>query len=542
MSEMTNYSAEKSSPLAPQKNLEEQPHNQIGQNASSDPSFDQMGLSDSIFRGVQAAGFEKPSPIQVQAIPLVLSGFDVIGQAQTGTGKTAAFGLPAMSRLKFDKSVEILVLTPTRELAIQVSDELYRLGKFADVKTVPVVGGQGYLRQIELINRGAQVVVATPGRLMDHLREGVLKRFTPHTVVLDEADEMLDRGFVDDIRHILSLLPTQRQTLLFSATMPPEIKSLTREFMRDPRHIQLNAIQQTNTDIEQRLIVIRGHEREDALARVLEVEDPEKAIIFCRTKRDVDELHRVLSTRGLSVKAIHGDMSQVVRNLAVKALKDGQARIIIATDVAARGIDIPNVTHVINFNVPENRERYVHRIGRTGRAGRRGLAITMATPSEVRASDVFAGKHASAFVVTEVPSKSDVRASMEKQLELKVASLRVRSDLNVLASQLAEKYSAEELAQRLVSTLSSGRSVTGEDRLGVAAEEGRRILDRIPSFKERRPSNGSPRFGDRKGFRGHKGNTASQSRHGKWGRSRGDTGGLGRDRWQEDHRGRSVRN
>ena len=244
--------------------------------------FDQLGLSPAILQGVKAAGFTVPSPIQEAAIPEVLAGRDIIGQAQTGTGKTAAFGLPAMSRLRNDKTVEVLVLTPTRELAIQVSDELFRLGQFAGVKTVPVVGGQGYLRQVELINRGAQVVVATPGRLMDHMREGRLKRFTPHIVILDEADEMLDRGFVDDIREILASLPGDRQTLLFSATMPNEVKALTREFMREPSHIQLNAGQQTNLDIEQRLVVVRGHERESALVRILEVEEPEKAIVFCR--------------------------------------------------------------------------------------------------------------------------------------------------------------------------------------------------------------------------------------------------------------------
>ncbi|MEI6835018.1 MAG: DEAD/DEAH box helicase, partial [bacterium] len=438
--------------------------------------FEQMGLSRGILEGVKAAGFLTPSPIQSAAIPLVLTGIDLIGQAQTGTGKTAAYGLPAMSRLKNNNSVEILVLTPTRELAIQVSDELFRLGKFANVKTVPVVGGQGYLRQVELINRGAQVVVATPGRLMDHLREGRLKRFTPHIIVLDEADEMLDRGFVDDIRQILSDMPADRQTLLFSATMPPEIKALTREFMRQPKHVQLNSGQQTNMDIEQRLIVIRGHERESALVRILEVEDPEKAIIFCRTKRDVDNLQSELTTRGVSAKSIHGDMSQAIRNQAVQALKDGRAKIIIATDVAARGLDIPNVTHVINFHVPENRERYVHRIGRTGRAGKRGVAITVATPSEIRGNDVFAKAHNAEFSVGEVPSKNDVRDSLEKQLSAKIEGLRLRNDMANFAATLASKYSAEELAQRLVSVISAGRQVSGDDRIGVTADEARRLL------------------------------------------------------------------
>ena len=440
---------------------------------SDGSGFEQMGLNPRIMDGVKAAGFLTPSPIQAAAIPLVLSGIDLIGQAQTGTGKTAAYGLPAMSRLKHNKSVEMLVLTPTRELAIQVSDELFRLGKFANVKTVPVVGGQGYLRQVELINRGAQVVVATPGRLMDHLREGRLKRFTPHIIVLDEADEMLDRGFVDDIRQILSDMPAERQTLLFSATMPPEIKTLTKEFMRQPKHVQLNSGQQTNMDIEQRLIVIRGHERESALVRILEVEDPEKAIIFCRTKRDVDNLQSELSSRGVAAKSIHGDMSQAVRNQAVQALKDGRAKIIIATDVAARGLDIPNVTHVINFHVPENRERYVHRIGRTGRAGKRGVAITVATPSEIRGNDVFAKAHNAEFSVGEVPTKNDVRDCLEKQLSAKIDGLRLRNDMANFAAALlisiqrrswrsdwSQSYQrADKLPEKIESALAPTRGV-----------------------------------------------------------------------------------
>ncbi len=464
--------------------------------------FDDLGLSPDILEGVKAAGFTTPSPIQAEAIPAILAGQDIIGQAQTGTGKTAAFGLPAMSRLRHDKTVEILVLTPTRELAIQVSDELFRLGKFAGVKTVPVVGGQGYLRQIELINRGAQIVVATPGRLMDHMREGRMKRFTPHTIILDEADEMLDRGFIDDIREILSTLPSERQTLLFSATMSSEVKAITRQFMKEPAHIQLNSGQQTNLDIEQRLVVVRGHEKEAALVRILDVEEPEKAIVFCRTKRDVDELQEVLSARGVAAKSIHGDMSQAIRNQAVQSLKDGRARIIIATDVAARGIDIPNVTHVINFSVPENRERYVHRVGRTGRAGKQGIAITLATPGDLRGGDVFNSKHASEFVVAEVPTLAAVKARHAEKLAREVDSVRLSLDLTSVANDLASRYSAQDLAMRLVSVLSTGRAVSGEDRIGMSADEGKRMLsnnDRMGGgkfqFGGKRPGG----FGARKG-------------------------------------------
>lgn len=516
--------------------------------------FETLGLSSEILEGVKAAGFTTPSPIQLEAIPAILEGRDIIGQAQTGTGKTAAFGLPAMSQLKNNKSVEVLVLTPTRELAIQISDELFRLGKFAGVKTVPVVGGQGYLRQIELINRGAQVVVATPGRLMDHMREGRLKRFTPHIVILDEADEMLDRGFIDDIREILATLPTERQTLLFSATMPPEVKALTREFMQEPTHIQLNAGQQTNLDIQQRLVVVRGHEKESALVRILEVEEPEKGIIFCRTKRDVDELQDILSARGFASKSIHGDMSQAVRNQAVQSLKDGRARVIIATDVAARGIDIPNVTHVINFSVPENRERYVHRIGRTGRAGKQGIAITLATPGDLRGGDVFTAKHAGEFVVSEVPTLATVKARHAEKLTREVDGVRLHLDLSGLATELASKYSAQDLAMRLVSILSTGRAVTGEDRIGMSEAEGKRMLgnnDRMGGggggkfqFGGKRPGGFSGRKGkfgggfgkggargfdrgDRRPFRGEESKGAFGS-----GRSWPKAGGLPKKSWQ----------
>ena len=468
--------------------------------AATEPSavsavrFDQLGLSPAMLQGVTAAGFTTPTPIQEAAIPAILQGKDIIGQAQTGTGKTAAFGLPAMSRLRNDRSVEILVLTPTRELAIQVSDELFRLGQFAGAKSVPVVGGQAYLRQVELINRGAQIVVATPGRLMDHMREGRLKKFTPHIVILDEADEMLDRGFVDDIREILKSCPSDRQTLLFSATMPNEVKSLAREFMKDPTHILLSTGQQANLDIEQRLIVVRNHERESALVRILEVEDPEKSIVFCRTKRDVDELQEMLTQRGVAAKSIHGDMSQAIRNQAVQSLKDGRSRIIIATDVAARGIDIPNVTHVINFNVPENRERYVHRIGRTGRAGKRGIAISLATPGDLRGSDIFCAKHADDFTMSEVPTRAAVRARLGARLAMAVDAVHIRDEWASVASELAERYSAEELAKRLVSIMSSGRTISGEDRIGLNAEEGRRML------KQGEGASGGPaKFGFRGG-------------------------------------------
>jgi ATP-dependent RNA helicase DeaD len=292
--------------------------------------------------------------------------------------------------------------------------------------------------------------------------------------------------------------------------MPPEVKSLTRQFMREPSHIQLNAGQQTNLDIEQRLVVVRGHEKESALVRILEVEEPEKAIVFCRTKRDVDDLQELLSSRGFSSKSIHGDMSQAIRNQAVQSLKDGRAKIIIATDVAARGIDIPNVSHVINYSVPENRERYVHRIGRTGRAGNRGIALTLATPGDLRGNDVFSSKHADEFVVGEVPTLATARQRQAEKLARDIGGMRVAQEWREVAEDLAAKYSAKELALRLVSALSKGRVLTGDDQIGMSSTEGKRMLgsnDRGGGGKFQfggkqpgRPPAGKGRFGG--GFKG----------------------------------------
>jgi ATP-dependent RNA helicase DeaD len=455
-------------------------------------TFEDFGLSAAVLDGVKAAGYTTATPIQLQAIPAVLKGSDVIGQAQTGTGKTAAYALPAMSKIKNNKSVEILVLCPTRELAHQVADEMFRLGKYAGVKTVPVVGGEHIFRQVELINRGAHVIVATPGRLMDHLRENRLKNFAPHIVVLDEADEMLDMGFVDDIRDILKQLPAERQTLLFSATMPPEIRALANEFMKDPQHIKLNSVQQANTDIEQRLHVVRHEEKEHALLRIMDVEDPAKAIIFCRTKRDVDEVTEKLMARGIAARAIHGDMSQPQRNQTVELLKRGQIRIVIATDVAARGLDIRGVTHVINYHVPDNRERYVHRIGRTGRAGELGIAITLASPGDLRHNDCFDKKHAADFIVSAIPKRAQALHKRGLAMAETIAATPICADWKSTLEEILVLTPAEELVERMFSLLMGKRRVVGDDLIGLPQDQAQRMLNRDG---DRRPGGGRPPFG-----------------------------------------------
>lgn len=472
--------------------------NQVLDSVEKTCTFEDLGLPAVIMDGVKAAGFVNPSPIQVEAIPVILAGSDVIGQAQTGTGKTAAFALPALSRLKNNRTVEILVLTPTRELACQVSDEMFRLGKFAGAKTVSVVGGEHIFRQVELVNRGAHVVVATPGRLMDHMREKRFKNFAPHTIILDEADEMLDMGFVDDIREILKQLPAERQTLLFSATMPPAIKALADEFMKEPVHIKLNSVQQTNADIEQRLHVVRVDEKEHALLRIIDVEDPAKAIIFCRTKRDVDEVTEKLMGRGIAARAIHGDMSQPQRNQTVELLKRGQIRIVIATDVAARGLDIRGVTHVINYHVPDNRERYIHRIGRTGRAGERGIAITLATPGDVRNNECFEKKHAADFIVASVPNKGAALARRGRAMSETISATDISQDWVDACNDLLATVPTEELVARMFSLLMGKRKVLGENNIGVSEDQAKKMLMRDHS-RDGRGFSGKP-FG-KKPFR-----------------------------------------
>jgi ATP-dependent RNA helicase DeaD len=465
--------------------------------AETTASFLDFGLSPEIMDGVTGAGYETPTPIQTQSIPLVLSGKDVIGQAQTGTGKTAAYALPTMSRMKQSKNVEILVLCPTRELATQVSDEMYKLGKFAGIKTVPVVGGQHLMRQVELVNRGAQVVVATPGRLMDHLRSGRLKNFKPSMVILDEADEMLDMGFIDDVRDILKGLPEDRQTLLFSATMPPEIRALANEFMKNPEHVKLNSIQQTNADIEQRVYVVRADEKDHALLRILDVEDPAKAIIFCRTKRDVDTVTETLLDRQIAARAIHGDMSQPMRNQTVDMLKSGQVKIVVATDVAARGLDIRGVSHVINFHVPDNRERYIHRIGRTGRAGERGIAMTLATPGDIRNNQCFYKAHAKDFIVHAVPNRSAAQQTRAHSIAKMIQDTVTQAEWDSTVDELLKTMPPKELVSKLLARVVGNRRIIGPDLIGISQEQAQKMLNREPIARSGGHSSHGGKFGSR---------------------------------------------
>jgi ATP-dependent RNA helicase DeaD len=346
-------------------------------------AFKELGLSEKIQQALDELGFDEPTPIQDQAIPELLGGHDVIGQAQTGTGKTAAFGLPLLQYLDpANDEVQAVVLTPTRELCIQVTQALRAYAEHLDIEIVAVFGGAPIKTQQAQLRAGAHVVVATVGRMKDLMSRRSLVLTAARYVVLDEADEMLDLGFIEDVEMILRMCPSGRQTALFSATMPPPIQRLAESYMYDPTTIRITPKKLTVDAIAQAYVEVPAKEKAAKLVELLKVEEPEQAIIFCRTKIGADRLEKTLKNKGLDVKALHGDMSQGSRDGVMIAFKDHRVRLLVATDIAARGLDIEHVTHVINYDVPASSEVYVHRIGRTGRVGRTGRAITFVTPAQ----------------------------------------------------------------------------------------------------------------------------------------------------------------
>ncbi|WP_029267236.1 DEAD/DEAH box helicase [Virgibacillus alimentarius] len=347
-------------------------------------TFKELGISNPIMKALEKMGFEEATPIQKETIPLAMQGNDVIGQAQTGTGKTAAFGIPMIEKIDpKQRRIQGLVVAPTRELAIQVSEEVHRLGKFKGIRTLPVYGGQHMERQIRSLKEGPQIVVATPGRLLDHMRRKTIRTEHVQIAVLDEADEMLNMGFIDDIRNILKGIPEDRQTLLFSATMPKEIRDIASKLMKDPKEIKVKAKEMTVENIDQYFMEVPEKYKFDTLTNHLDVNAPELAIVFSRTKKRVDEITEGLQARGFKAEGIHGDLTQGKRMSVLNKFKHGRVEVLVATDVAARCLDISGVTHVYNFDIPQDPESYVHRIGRTGRAGRTGEAISFITPREM---------------------------------------------------------------------------------------------------------------------------------------------------------------
>ena len=352
--------------------------------ASTPVLFADLGLSAPVMASVTEIGYETPSPIQAETIPTLLAGKDLLGQAQTGTGKTAAFALPILSRLRLDqKKPQALVLAPTRELAIQVAEAFQRYAnKIPGFNVLPIYGGQGYAPQLSALKRGVHVVVGTPGRVIDHLERGTLDLSELTTLVLDEADEMLRMGFIDDVETVLKKTPESRQVALFSATMPPAIRRIAQTYLKEPKEVTITAKTTTATNIRQRYWFVSGMHKLDALTRILEAEPFEAMIIFARTKAATDELAGKLQARGLAAAAINGDIQQQQREKTIQQLKDGRLDVLVATDVAARGLDVERISHVLNYDIPYDTESYVHRIGRTGRAGRSGEAILFVTPRE----------------------------------------------------------------------------------------------------------------------------------------------------------------
>ncbi len=348
--------------------------------------FNELEINEGIMRAIEDLGFEQPSPIQAKAIPVMLEGHDVIGQAQTGTGKTAAFSIPLLEKVDVNnKKLQAIVLCPTRELAIQVSEEMRKLTKYiSGLKTLPIYGGQPINRQIKALKGGVQVVIGTPGRVIDHINRKTLRMDNVKMVVLDEADEMLDMGFREDIETILNSVPEERQTALFSATMPKSILDLTKKYQKDPVHIKVVRKELTVSNIKQFYIETRNSNRLEVLTRIIDVYNPKLTVVFTNTKKGADELVSNLQARGYGADSLHGDMKQVQRDIVMDKFRAGTIDILVATDVAARGIDIDDVECVVNYELPQDEEYYVHRIGRTGRAGREGIAFSFAFGRDMR--------------------------------------------------------------------------------------------------------------------------------------------------------------
>ncbi|NPA12048.1 MAG: DEAD/DEAH box helicase [Epsilonproteobacteria bacterium] len=432
--------------------------------------FNDFGLKKEILRRLEEIGFEKPSPIQEKAIPVVLEGRDVVAQAQTGTGKTAAFGLPIINNIKKDQKA--LIITPTRELAIQVSEEIFRFGKYLKIKTATVYGGSSYDRQIRHV-KNSQFIVATPGRLIDLLKSGKID-IAPEYVVLDEADEMLDMGFLDDIKEIFKFIPQERQTLLFSATMPKPIKNLAKSILKEPEFISITKKRVTNENIKEYFYVIDERERKDALIRLIDYKNPQKAIVFCRTKRDTDDVAEFLKGAGINANAIHGDVTQNRREKIIKDFKSDKLEILVATDVAARGLDVNNVTHVFNYHLPLDAESYVHRIGRTGRAGKEGMAISLVTPHEFRALNRI--QKISKLTLKEIPNSEDLK---DKQLQELVQRL-LEIDPSERAIELVEELQNEfDLFTIAVKFATMSIKQSGDNRkIGKSLKEAKRLLKR----------------------------------------------------------------
>ena len=425
--------------------------------------FESLGLPANVLAAVKKVGFETPSPIQAQTIPVLMEGHDVVGLAQTGTGKTAAFALPILSRIALDvRKPQALVLAPTRELALQVADSFQSFASsLGGIHVLPIYGGQAYGIQLSGLRRGAQIIVGTPGRVIDHLEKGSLDISDLRFLVLDEADEMLNMGFQEDVERILADTPEDKQVALFSATMPNGIRRIAREYLREPKEISVKSETRTNTNITQRYLSVSHRNKLDALTRILEVTEFEAMIMFVRTKHETEELAEKLRARGFSAAAINGDIAQAQRERTVDQLKDGRLDILVATDVAARGLDVERISHVLNYDIPNDTESYVHRIGRTGRAGRSGEAILFVTPRERRMLRSIERATNAPLNEMDLPTVDEVNESRKDKFADSITNALEHAEVAVFR-KLVKEYSEEhdvpleDIAAALATEASSG--------------------------------------------------------------------------------------
>ncbi|WP_059054224.1 DEAD/DEAH box helicase [Paenibacillus senegalimassiliensis] len=493
-------------------------------------TFTEFGLEPKVLQAITELGFEEATPIQTKSIPIALEGRDLIGQAQTGTGKTAAFGLPLINKIPREEDrIVALIMTPTRELAIQVAEEIGRLSRFKGTRSLPIYGGQDIVRQIRALKKKPQIIIGTPGRLLDHINRKTIKLDDVQTVVLDEADEMLDMGFMEDIQSILKLVPEERQTMLFSATMPGNIQRLAQQFLKNPEHVSVIPKQVSAPLIDQAYIEIHERQKFDGLTRLLDMESPELAIVFGRTKRRVDELSEALQKRGYSADGLHGDLSQNQRDNVMRKFRDGSIDVLVATDVAARGLDVSGVTHVVNFDLPQDPESYVHRIGRTGRAGKEGAAWSFVTPREIDHLHFIERITRHKIARKPLPSIAEAIEGKQRITAERLLELVENGELNEykgIAIQMLEQYDSVNLLA------AAFKLITGEKNdktnIELTPEEPIRVKRRNPDIRSsgRKPSG----YGNRGGS-GYRRDSQGGSRGGSYG---GNKGGYNRDSGSRD--------
>ena len=469
--------------------------------------FDELQLDERIVRAVTDMGFEAASPIQAQAIPVQLEGLDIIGQAQTGTGKTAAFGIPLLQKIDPDsKKLQAIALCPTRELAIQVAEEIRRLAKYMHgIKVLPIYGGQDIVRQIRGLKDGTQIIIGTPGRVMDHMRRKTIRCDHVHTVIMDEADEMLNMGFLEDMETILSQLPEERQTVMFSATMPPAIQEIARKFQKDPVNVKVVKKELTVPKVTQYYYEVKPKTKVEVMCRLLDMYAPKLSVAFCNTKKQVDELVQELQGRGYFAEGLHGDLKQEQRDRVMNSFRNGATEILVATDVAARGIDVDDVEAVFNYDIPQDDEYYVHRIGRTGRAGRDGIAFSFVVGREVYKLRDIQRYCKTRIIPQAIPSLDDItEIKAEKimdQVKETINNVDLTKMIQVIEQKLVEEdYTAMDVAAALL------KIAMGEENEDIA-ESGHLApsLDELDRYGRDNRSRGGRNNGRRDGGRGSRG-------------------------------------